>query len=86
VHGRPLHMLRQLARSDGDVEDVQMFGDRLHIRLKVGSAPAMIERFKQAIALHGGQATLVRQITPQLEDVFINLLETRPSRDHPGVS
>ncbi|MGE5123433.1 MAG: ABC transporter ATP-binding protein, partial [Acidobacteriaceae bacterium] len=28
VHGEPLHLLRQLARADSNVEDAQMFGDR----------------------------------------------------------
>ena len=77
VYGRPLQMLRQLARSDQDVEDAQMFGDRLHLRIKPGKTPGVIERLKQAIRAHGGQATLIRPIAPQLEDVFIHLLEAR---------
>src|SRR5688572_31659607 len=36
LRGTPLHILRHTAHADKDVEDVQAFGDRLHIRVAQG--------------------------------------------------
>jgi ABC-2 type transport system ATP-binding protein len=78
VHGKPLPLLRDLARKDLHVEDAQMFGDRLHLRVHPGSAPMVIEHLEALIPAEGGKLTLLRPITPQLEDVFIDLLEDQP--------
>ncbi len=75
VHGQPLQLLRDLARKDGNVEDAQMFGDRLHLRIHPGSAQLVIEHLQVEIPAQGGVLTQMRSITPQLEDVFIDLLE-----------
>jgi len=84
VHGEPLQLLRDLARREGNVEDAQMFGDRLHLRIKLGSTPVVIEHLRDTIPAHGGKLTLIRSIPPQLEDVFINLLEAQPGKDKKG--
>jgi drug efflux transport system ATP-binding protein len=76
VHGSPLQLLRQLARAEEHVEDAQMFGDRLHLRVEGDYANQVISHLKQSIPAQGGTLTRARTITPQLEDVFINLLET----------
>ncbi len=78
VHGQPLQLLREVARSDAHVEDAQMFGDRLHLRVHPGTAQAVMEDLRLAIPAKGGHLTLLRSITPQLEDVFIDLLEGQP--------
>lgn len=75
VRGQPLTLIRHAARADTDVEDVQMFGDRLHLRVRAGSAGAVISRLGEQIPTQGGSLTLTREISPQLEDVFISLLE-----------
>ena len=75
VHGQPLQLLRDLARKDVNVEDAQMFGDRLHLRIHPGSSLQVIEHLQVEIPAHGGDLTQMRSITPQLEDVFIDLLE-----------
>ena len=80
VHGSPLQLLRQLARAEEHVEDAQMFGDRLHLRVEGDSANQVINHLKQSIPSQGGTLTRARTITPQLEDVFINLLETHPDQ------
>jgi hypothetical protein len=80
VHGDPLPLLRDLARKDVNVEDAQMFGDRLHLRVQPGSAPVVIKHLQAMIPAQGGKLSLVRSITPQLEDVFINLLESQPDK------
>lgn len=79
VHGEPLPLLRALARADENVEDAQMFGDRLHLRIHPGTTDLVMEHLKVTIPAQGGRLTLLRSITPQLEDVFINLLEGKPA-------
>ena len=75
VRGQPLPLLRQVARAEADVEDVQMFGDRLHLRVKAGATEPVISRLREQIPASGGSLTQLREIPPQLEDVFISLLE-----------
>jgi ABC-2 type transport system ATP-binding protein len=80
VHGKPLPLLRDLARMDANVEDAQMFGDRLHLRIQPGSSRQVIEHLQVEIPAQGGTITQLRSITPQLEDVFIDLLEGKSNR------
>ena len=72
--GQPLPDLRVHARSDPDVEDAQMFGDRLHLRVAEGKAEEVIARLR-ASAPAGTEVTETRMIPSQLEDVFISLLD-----------
>ena len=81
VHGEPLPLLRELARAEGDVENAQMFGDRLHVRVHPGTAQTVIEHLWVSIPAQGGRLTQLRSITPQLEDVFIDLLENQQAED-----
>jgi ABC-2 type transport system ATP-binding protein len=83
VHGEPLPLLRQLARKEQDVEDAQMFGDRLHLRVRPGSARIVSKHLEKTIPAHGGKLTLLRPIRPQLEDIFIDLLENHPNLGTP---
>ncbi len=78
LHGEPLALLRNLARKEAAVEDAQMFGDRLHLRVKAGAGSLVASRLNAIIPAHGGTLNSLRFITPQLEDVFINLLEKQP--------
>jgi ABC-2 type transport system ATP-binding protein len=80
VRGQPLPLLRQAARSEADVEDVQMFGDRLHLRVKAGAIESVITRLREQLPARGGSLTQLREIPPQLEDVFISLLENGDKR------
>ena len=75
LRGNPLHLLRHTAHADPDVEDVQAFGDRLHIRVREGQAQAVLSRLKSGIRSVGGQADELRVVSPVLEDVFIALSE-----------
>jgi ABC-2 type transport system ATP-binding protein len=75
LRGQPLSLLRAVASADPQVEDVQMFGDRLHLHVHKGSAERVIARLNQAIPSSGGQISRLRLIQPQLEDVFIALVE-----------
>jgi ABC-2 type transport system ATP-binding protein len=80
VHGEPLPLLRDLARKDKNVEDAQMFGDCLHLRIHPGSEQVVIKNLEAMIPNEGGRLTLLRSIKPQLEDVFIDLLEDQPAK------
>ncbi len=77
--GRPLPLLRRLAQANEAIEDVQMFGDRLHLRIREGTAPQVMARLAARIQAEGGHLYRLRPIPPQLEDVFIALLE---ANDH----
>ena len=81
VHGEPLRLIRTLARQEAQVEDAQMFGDRLHLRIGAGSSADIVHHLQISVPLHGGRLTQVRPILPQLEDVFISLLENQVQKD-----
>jgi len=76
LRGEPLNQLRILASADEAVEGVQAFGDRLHIRVREGNSHKVISRLKKSI--RGGEAVIhqIEVVKPQLEDVFIALLES----------
>jgi ABC-2 type transport system ATP-binding protein len=73
--GQPLASLRRLAEKEEGVSGVQMFGDRLHLRVQEGQAEAVMARLEQCIPEQGAQFSRLRLVTPQLEDVFMDLLE-----------
>ncbi len=64
---------RQLSLDDPDVEDAQTFGNRLHLRVRAAAGP--LERLPGTLAAAGVQVTRLKPIAPNLEDVFIALLE-----------
>lgn len=72
--GSPLPLLRQLAREHEWVEDVQMFGDRIHLRVRAGSPEEVMTSLRRQIEVRGGAVSRLRVIPPQLEDFFISLL------------
>jgi ABC-2 type transport system ATP-binding protein len=73
--GQPLPLLRRLVEKEEGVSGVQMFGDRLHLRVGEGQAEAVMERLSQHIPEQAGQISRLRIVRPQLEDVFMDLLE-----------
>ena len=78
--GQPLPLLRRVALADENVEDAQMFGMRLHLRVKPGSSQQVIRQLGPKIEAQGGEVAQLREIPPQLEDVFIALLEVPPTK------
>jgi drug efflux transport system ATP-binding protein len=76
LRGSPLNLLRHVAHNDRDVEDVQAFGDRLHIRVGENKAQDVLTRLKSQIQTEGGQVVELRSVSPVLEDVFIELSES----------
>jgi ABC-2 type transport system ATP-binding protein len=81
IYGEPLQLLRKLARADRHVEDAQMFGDRIHIRIQPGTTQEVAKHLQSIVPALGGKITRLRPIKPQLEDVFIELLEAQPKRN-----
>ena len=79
LRGSPIGLLRHIAHRDEGVEDVQAFGDRLHIRVGEGQAQDVLSRLKSGIRSEGGQVDELRIVPPILEDVFIALSEDAPA-------
>jgi len=75
LRGSPIGLLRHVAHRDQDVEDVQAFGDRLHIRVGENKAHAVLGRLTSEILNEGGIVDELRSVPPGLEDVFIALSE-----------
>lgn len=73
--GRPMEVLAQIARADPSVQNVQRFGDRLHLRVLPGEARTIQTRLAEQISAAGGQVDRLVEIAPLLEDVFIELAE-----------
>jgi len=73
--GAPLPVLRRLVENEAGVEDVQMFGDRMHIRVETGQSEQVITNLNKRISAHNGEITSFKVIPAQLEDVFMELLE-----------
>jgi ABC-2 type transport system ATP-binding protein len=75
LRGKPLPGMRVVAKADEDVDDAQMFGDRLHLRVREGSAAAVIARLQSNLTANGAEIQSLRVVAPQLEDLFIAMLE-----------
>jgi ABC-2 type transport system ATP-binding protein len=76
LRGSPLSLLRHVAHEDRDVEDVQAFGDRLHIRVAENKAQDVLGRLASQIQRESGRVDELRSVAPVLEDVFIALSES----------
>jgi ABC-type multidrug transport system ATPase subunit len=75
MRGSPIDLLRRISHKDADVEDVQAFGDRLHIRVRENKAQDVLDRLQVQIGSEGGRVDELRIVSPVLEDVFIALSE-----------
>jgi ABC-2 type transport system ATP-binding protein len=69
----PVVTARNVAVADPAVEDVHLFGERLHLRVTEAEGPSA--RLPIALAAAGVTLTHLKPVTPTLEDVFIELLE-----------
>ena len=80
---QPQRAVEAIVRQDRSVEDVQVFGDRLHLRLAPGSTEQITAALRQRIELDGGRVEQIRTVVPGLEDAFIELLQRHMAT--PGV-
>jgi ABC-2 type transport system ATP-binding protein len=77
LRGRPITLLRKIAYKDEDVEDVQAFGERLHIRVRENKSEVVLQRLGSALRSEGIEVVALCSVPPVLEDVFIALSEVR---------
>jgi ABC-2 type transport system ATP-binding protein len=75
LRGKPLKTLRVLAAADEAVEGVQVFGDKLHLRLGTQAHSDVIPRLQQLASANQVILEKIEAVSPSLEDVFIALLE-----------
>jgi ABC-2 type transport system ATP-binding protein len=75
LSGQPQAILARLASEDEDVENIQRFGSRLHLRIRAGQSEVVLSRLSEKIIDSGGKLVSLRMIEPQLEDVFIVFAE-----------
>ncbi len=76
IRGKPLRSLRVIAAANERVQSVQAFGDRLHLRIQAGKSRPVIRELKKAVRGQGAEITSIEIVRPNLEDVFIALLES----------
>lgn len=79
VVAEPRRLARSLAGGDPLVQDVHVFGDRLHVRVPPQQADVVGERLHRLLSAHGVHVTSLRPVSPQLEDVFLFLLQHQSS-------
>jgi ABC-2 type transport system ATP-binding protein len=75
LSAEPQAVARMVAAADPEVEDVQSFGDRLHLRVSASAGP--MERLPADLLTAGVAIIEIKEVEPTLEDVFIHLLETQ---------
>lgn len=68
------------------VEDVQLFGDRAHVRLSGVSQGEAAHRIRQTLDARGFVVRSARPVSATLEDVFIGLIGTETDRGDAGFS
>jgi ABC-2 type transport system ATP-binding protein len=78
VAGQSLRRLARLVRGEAGVEAVQLFGDRLHLRVAPGAADPVMQRLTSVAVAEDIPVDHVRLVSPELEDAFIELLESEP--------
>ena len=71
LRGVPRKVAQAVARSTPGVEDVQIFGDMLH--LVVGDAEAVTAQLRAELTAQGVEIITLRTIRPSMEDVFVSL-------------
>jgi hypothetical protein len=63
-----------------EIAGVQVFGDRLHVRMDAKDPKAALDHLNTVTQSESIAATNIRQIVPSLEDVFISeVLNRNPS-------
>ena len=63
-----------VVQGEPGVEDVQMFGERTHVRVSAGAGADAAARLAGRLSTAGVEVRSVREVPPSLEDVFIALL------------
>jgi len=77
LRGASLPSLREASRKITAVEDVRLFGDKLHLRVAAGQADSVLSALAKIPTTRGSPRLESRLIPPSLEDVFISLSESK---------
>jgi ABC-2 type transport system ATP-binding protein len=77
LSGSPRRRLQEIAAQDPEVEDVQAFGEKFHLRVRPGTAETVQQRLAKSLPAADVTVRLLRPIAPTVEDAFIALLETK---------
>jgi ABC-2 type transport system ATP-binding protein len=75
LRGESMPALREVAQKINGVEDIRLFGDKLHLRVVAGGANSVLSAMKKSFPARGGACLEARLVPPTLEDVFITLSE-----------
>ena len=76
LRGAPPDWVRRTASIDPHIENVQAFGNRFHLRIRrEAEGKAVVNRLRRLSQVDGLDGVRVDEIQPQLEDVFISLLQ-----------
>jgi ABC-2 type transport system ATP-binding protein len=81
LHGSPLPGWRRAAGALPGVEDAQLIGNRLHLRVVSGSRKAVERGLKQAARQQDLTLTDMDMVEPILDDVFISALAAHVQAD-----
>ena len=73
ILGAPMALLRHTAAAFPGVASVQPFGGRLHARLSVPATDEILSALREALLEAGAEVSGLRELAPNLEDVFIDL-------------
>jgi len=75
LHGAPLRRLYQVVAGIEGIQDVRMFGDRLHLRVEPGYGENLLSNIEKSIDTSEVELNYLRQVPARLEDVFVSLLQ-----------
>ncbi|MGA9192491.1 MAG: ABC transporter ATP-binding protein [Anaerolineales bacterium] len=75
--GGPRRLIEEVGRDDPDVEGVQTYGDRFHLRVASGRLKQVQARMKKQVKDRGGKIERLEAIPPTLEDVFIAQIDAQ---------
>ncbi len=73
LKARPRKVMQAVARRVEGVDNIQIFGDRLH--LLAADPDAVIERLRQGLDAEGAQVLTLQLRRPSMEDVFMHLAQ-----------
>jgi ABC-2 type transport system ATP-binding protein len=78
VRGKSRSRLQNLAERIPGVESVQSFGDHLHIRVEPGKHRSVARAYRKLARKEGVDLDTIQHTNPDLEDVFMEILESTP--------
>jgi ABC-2 type transport system ATP-binding protein len=73
LRGESLPTLLEAAQKVDGVEDIRLFGDKLHLRVVAGRTGSVLSALTKAFSARRGSYAVARIVPATLEDVFISL-------------